>query len=287
MILKVDQYGVIGDPISHSLSPLIHQMFAEQTKQFMHYERYHVLSVNFIAALEEFRAQSFRGFNITLPHKQAAYQWVQAQKGQLTQTAQQARAVNTMQFLVNGDVIGDNTDGPGLITDLEQHLHWPIAGASILVLGAGGAAQGIIGPLLALAPQQVIIANRTLAKAKELVAQFANVGTIESIAWQSLSQLDQAFDLIINATSSSLSNETLDLPANLVASTTRGYDLVYGRKTPFMQWLEQQGVLAISDGLGMLVEQAACSFQRWRGIRPQTNEVLARLRERPNMAHAQ
>jgi shikimate dehydrogenase len=270
-----EQYGLFGHPVSHSLSPFIHGLFARDTGQSMTYRAYDVLPEDFNARVRAFFAGGGRGLNITLPHKLAAA----ALADELSERADRAAAVNTLARR-DDSVLGDNTDGEGLVRDLCSNLGLVITGSRILILGAGGATRGVLAPLLGLEPTLVEIANRTPDRASALAAAFADLGATRGIGFADIG--DQPFDLIINATSASLSGEIPPIPRGAVGESTVCYDLAYGRSpTPFVKWARECGCARSEQGLGMLVEQAAESFRLWRGIRPQTTSVLAALRTRP------
>ncbi|MGB2259422.1 MAG: shikimate dehydrogenase [Porticoccaceae bacterium] len=272
-----DKYAVFGNPIKHSKSPEIHRAFAVQTVQAMDYSRQLVELDGFNAAADSFFQAGGRGLNITLPFKQDAYSY----GSRITPRARRAGAVNTLALQDDGTVLGDTTDGVGLVTDIKDNLGWQIRTKRILILGAGGAVRGVLEPLLAEQPQHIVIANRTVEKALQLSKGFAELGYILGCG---LDMLDgQEFDLIINGTSASLQGGMPMLPDSLLAPAseqgkTACYDMMYSAKpTPFMSWARQRGALA-ADGLGMLVEQAAESFDLWRGIRPDTSHVIDALR---------
>ena len=282
----VDVYAVAGNPISHSKSPAIHKRFAEQSSQKMHYGRLQPALDQFKTAAQAFFAAGGKGMNVTVPFKLDA----QALADVLTPRAQLAGAVNTLR-MEDGKIFGDNTDGAGLVRDLlAQGIQ--IKGARILLLGAGGASRGVLGPLLEQSPKELMIANRSNAKADELVYLFASLASSLGVALQavSLSDLEDVgktaspFDLIINATAAGLSNASpiSDAAAsNIFIPKSFAYDMVYGKITAFMQQALHRGA-RVSDGLGMLVEQAADAFLIWRGapladvIDPRA--VLAELR---------
>ncbi|MDP5293562.1 shikimate dehydrogenase [Oceanimonas sp. CHS3-5] len=273
----MDRYVVIGNPIAHSQSPFIHQAFAEQTGQTMDYERLLLSLDNFEGGLGNFVQAGGRGCNITVPFKTDAL----AVADELSERATLAEAVNTLKVLKDGRLFADNTDGAGLVMDLKR-LGVPLAGQRILLLGAGGAARGVMGPLLAEQPATLVVANRTEARAAALASRFAALGPVTH---QPLDDLQGAFDLIINSTSASLQGERLTLPASLCHSGTHVYDMMYGREdTPFLCWAAEQGVSKRYDGLGMLVGQAAESFYLWRGVRPDMEPVLQALRARLEQA---
>jgi shikimate dehydrogenase len=269
-----DRYAVIGQPVSHSRSPFIHAKFAEATGQAVHYDRIDAAPSDFADIVHAFFADGGRGLNVTVPHKESAA----ALCDELSERAALAGAVNTLIPLADGRLRGDNTDGVGLVTDLERNLGVRIEGRRILILGAGGATRGVIAPLLSRAPACLLIVNRTPARAEELAMRFASRGAIEGGGLDRL-ETAAAFDLIINATSAGLSGETVNVPANCVSPDTVCYDMLYQPNgTPFTQQMRALGAQATWLGHGMLVEQAAESFFLWRGIRPPTAEVLALLR---------
>lgn len=268
-----DRYAVIGHPVTHSRSPWIHARFARATGQDLEYSRIAAPLDGFERAVDAFRAAGGRGANVTLPFKEAACRY----STELSARARAAQAVNTLQF-EGARVYGDNTDGAGLLRDLTFNLARTVASQSVLLLGAGGAARGVLAPLLEAGPARLVIANRTLPRALALVAEFSAVASgtrLEARGYEALA--GAAFDLVINATSAGLSGEALAVPASVFRRDALAYDMVYGRDTPFLALARSAGV-ASSDGLGMLVEQAAESFLLWRGIRPETAPVLAALR---------
>lgn len=264
-----DRYAVIGNPVAHSKSPWIHAQFARATGQDIAYLRIESPLDGFERTLAEFVAAGGRGANVTLPFKAQAFRCCNA----LSARAQEARAVNTL-VLKDGQVYGDNTDGAGLLRDLSVNLGRAPSGKRVLLMGAGGAAQGVLGPLLAARLGQLVIANRTPARAQALAARFPAEPVI-ACGYDRLA--GQSFDLVINATSAGLTGELPALPAGLFHSGALAYDLLYGRETAFLAFARAAGA-ATSDGSGMLVEQAAESFQLWRGVRPPTADVLAALR---------
>ena len=267
-----DRYAVIGNPIAHSKSPLIHAAFAQQTGQDMAYTAMLAALDGFAAAVGEFRDDGGKGMNVTVPFKQEA--WKLATR--LTERASMAQAVNTFKF-EDGVILGDNTDGAGLVRDITQNLDFPIAGKRVLLMGAGGAARGVLLPLLAQAPAELAIANRTASRALDLQEQFAVFGRVSARDYSDLA--GQQFDLVINATSSSLNNELPPLSTGIFAPDSLAYDMMYGKGlTAFLSFAEQQRAGRLADGLGMLVEQAAESFFLWRGVRPSTSPVISQLR---------
>jgi shikimate dehydrogenase len=262
-----DRYAVIGHPVAHSKSPWIHAQFARATGEDLEYGAIDAPPDGFRAAVARFRAQGGRGLNVTLPFKGEAF----ALCGTTSARAAAARAVNTL-VLDREPPHGDNTDGVGLVRDLTTNRGRAIAGARVLLLGAGGAAQGVAGPLAAERPARLVIANRTPARAQALAAR---TPPAEACGFEALA--GQAFDLVINATAAGLAGELPPLPAGLLAPGALAYDMVYGRETEFLA-MARAANAELADGLGMLVEQAAESFFVWRGVRPQTPAVLARLR---------
>jgi shikimate dehydrogenase len=263
-----DRYAVIGHPVSHSRSPWLHTLFAQQTGQRLRYEALDVGVERFDAAVRDFFACGGRGLNITLPHKEAAF----ALAAQASERARQAGAANTL-LMAGGLIHADNTDGAGLVRDLRHNLGIEVTDRRLLIAGAGGAARGVIGPLLSLAPAALWIANRTAARAADLAARFAAAGPVTAASLEQLPQ--KPFDLIINATAASLAGEVPALDPRLVGPRTFCYDMAYGRgDTAFMRWSRARGVYM---GIGMLVEQAAESFELWRGVRPDTAPALAAL----------
>ncbi|HET7669129.1 MAG TPA: shikimate dehydrogenase [Burkholderiales bacterium] len=260
-----ERYAVIGHPVSHSKSPSIHAEFARQTGQDIVYDRIEAPPDGFDAAVDAFRRAGGRGLNVTLPFKEAAFRY----SGDLSARARTAGAVNTLAF--REVVFGDNTDGAGLVRDIEGNVGVPLRDKTVLLVGAGGAAQGVAGALMEAGIGRLAIANRTVEKAQALAARFPGA-TATSFA-----ALGGPFDVVVNATSAGLSGAALPLPRSLWRPDTLAYDMVYGRDTAFLAAARAAGARAC-DGLGMLVEQAAESFFIWRGVRPQTRSVLARLR---------
>lgn len=267
-----DHYVVMGNPIAHSKSPLIHTEFARQTHQHLQYDRSLVAIGHLPEALTRFHEAGGKGANITVPFKVDALHYVDS----CSPRALQAGAVNTIKFDTEQGCFGDNTDGVGLLRDLRINLQWPLDGRKILLLGAGGAARGILAALLEQQPALLMIGNRTLATAQALVKEFSALGNIQASEY---AELQGTFDLIINATSASLAGVILPISPALIKPDTYCYDLAYGKGlTAFLQWAQQHGCERYADGLGMLVEQAAESFYVWRGVRPETQSVLQMLR---------
>lgn len=270
---RLARYAVMGNPIAHSKSPRIHALFAEQTGEPVEYLAIQVDVGGFKQAVGNFQATGGQGLNVTVPFKQEAWELVDER----SERAELAEAVNTIRFDA-GRSFGDNTDGVGLIRDLLDNLGLTLAGKRVLLLGAGGAARGVLGPLLEQDPDRLIIANRTPARAKELAAAFAGRVPVEGCGFEALAEREM--DVVINATAASLQGELPPLPEGLLAPGAACYDMMYGAEpTPFMRWAAAHGAEIVSDGLGMLVEQAAASFYVWRGVWPETAAVIRTLRE--------
>jgi shikimate dehydrogenase len=269
-----DRYAVIGHPVAHSRSPFIHERFAQQLGHHIHYSRLDAEPAHFVAVVRDFFAQGGKGLNVTLPHKQAAMELV----SELTPRAARAGAVNTLALRPDGSLLGDNTDGLGLARDLVYNHGVALAGRRVLLLGAGGAARGVMMPLLGLQPRELVISNRTMARAREIVSAFPEASKILRAA--EFSQLvDGPYDVVINATATSLNGGSLPLPSGVVDPHSFCYDMGYGRDdTAFIRWARERGCVRVAMGLGMLVEQAAESFHLWRGVRPDTSPVLAALK---------
>ena len=271
----MDRYAVIGNPIAHSKSPFIHRAFAQQTGEALSYEAILGPEQGFADTVRAFVASGGKGMNVTVPFKLDAFDLAE----HLTPRAPAAGAVNTLVFRLDG-IHGDNTDGVGLMRDLEVNVDCPPAGKRVLLLGAGGAARGVLQPLLAARPAQVTIANRTAPRAEELAARFAPAAPARAVRGGSFDGLaGERFDIVINATSASLAKAVPPLPAGVYADGALAYDLMYAATpTAFLQAAAAAGAARTADGLGMLVEQAAESFLIWRGVRPATAPVLAQLR---------
>lgn len=266
----MDAYVVIGNPIAHSKSPEIHAQFAAQTAQNLSYERLLAPLHGFKAAVKVFIANGGKGANVTVPFKLDAH----ALATRLTERARLAGAVNTLKF-DGGEILGDNTDGAGLVADIVHNAGVVLAGKRVLLLGAGGASRGALLPLLEQKPGALVLANRTHAKAQELVNQFTEYGNLSAAQYAELSGV---FDVVINATSASLEADVPPVPPGVFARSTLAYDMMYGKQpTVFMTFAAQHGAHT-RDGLGMLVEQAAEAFSLWRGVRPETAEVFVSLR---------
>jgi len=267
-----DRYGVMGYPVSHSRSPVIHRLFALQTNQDIQYELLQVAPDKLEAAIRQFGRTGGKGLNITVPHKGEVARLVD----ELSERASIAGAVNTVVFN-DGALFGDNTDGVGLMRDLQDNHDLRLKGANILILGAGGAARGIVSPLLEAEPGSIVIANRTFPKARGLADHFANQGPVNACRFEDVRSLP-IYDLIINATSAGLKGETPPYPEEAIHPATFCYDLSYGSTpTPFSKWAARHGAAKSVMGWGMLVEQAAESFEIWRGVRPDTSAVLKQL----------
>jgi shikimate dehydrogenase len=271
-----DRYAVIGHPVAHSRSPQIHALFARQTGQDIAYERLLAPLDGFRATVEAFRSAGGRGANVTLPFKLQAFELCTRRSGR----AEAAQACNTLCF--NAETYGDNTDGVGLLVDLEANLDFAIAGRRVLLMGAGGAAQGVLGPLVAAAPQALVVGNRTVEKAQRLVQHLSADASHADVTLTACGYADLAgrqFDLVVNATSASLEDALPQLPGGLFAAGSLAYDMMYSKGlTPFLALAQRQGAARLADGIGMLVEQAAASFQLWRGVRPDTAPVIAQLK---------
>lgn len=267
-----DFYCVFGNPVAHSKSPVIHAAFAELTGQVIRYEARLAPLEDFAGSLRAFRGEGGRGCNITVPFKEQAWALAEVRSPR----AEKAGAVNTLLWGKDDRLYGDNTDGVGLVRDLRQNAGVALAGKRVLVLGAGGAVRGVLSPLLAEQPAQVVVANRTAARAETLAALFADEGVVTACGFEALA--GRQFDVVINGTSASLQGDLPPLPDGMLAPGALAYDMMYGAEpTVFLRWAAQQGA-ATRDGLGMLVEQAAEAFFLWRQVRPSTAPVLAALR---------
>jgi len=272
--LSVSQYAVVGDPIAHSKSPRIHRLFAEQTGEELAYDAFAITSDNFAQFVQEFFENGGAGLNITLPHKEAAFKLA----AQNSPRATLAGAVNTLTVHA-GKLCGDNTDGPGLVRDLQTNNGIELNGKSILMLGAGGAARGALAELVNTEPRKITLLNRTVSKAESIKFDFRDVATIDAASYDKADP-DEQYDVIINATSLSLNKELPPLSAQWIAPECCCYDMMYSdEETVFVEWAKQHGAAKALDGLGMLVEQAAESFAIWRGIRPDTGPVITAIRE--------
>lgn len=264
-------FAVFGNPIYHSLSPLIHQNFAKQTGVKISYDKILAHNNGFKIAATNFIKNGGNGFNITIPFKMEAHNFATT----LTENAKISGAVNTIKVAKNGDLIGENTDGIGLVQDLTHNLNIDLKNKTVLILGAGGAASGIVGALLKCQPKLLLIANRTASKATILAKKFAKSGEVCGFDIKKLKP--EPVDLIINATAVALSGQGLDLPTAL-AKNTICYDLMYGKKTDFMHWAAINNAKIVTDGLGMLVEQAAVSFAFWTDLKPETTDIIKAIK---------
>lgn len=279
--MSIDKYAVFGHPISHSKSPAIHQQFASQFGLEISYEAIDIAEGEFEKSVDDFIKAGGKGLNITVPYKLEAWQLADTR----TERAELAGAVNTFKFETgkegNTKILGDNTDGIGLVTDIQNNLKFEIKNKKVLVLGAGGAVRGVLAPLLDCQPQVLVIANRTVSKALELVKIFKkkSAGKIIASGFEDLTE--QQFDLVINGTAASLKGEVPPIPGTIFSDQALAYDMMYATEpTPFMIWANEYGAAKQADGLGMLVEQATESFYIWRGVRPVTELVIMSFREK-------
>lgn len=285
-----DKYAVVGNPIAHSKSPLIHRAFADQfintdTPQDISYDpKLAPVDGGFKNFVSDLRAQGYKGVNITVPFKFEAMLFVaKTENGLVKPLAAKARAINTITFDNDGRVTGDNTDGIGLVNDITKNLKFEIADKKVLLLGSGGAAFGVLQPLADIKPRLIIISNRTFAKAEEAAKILSElIDTSQSNTVCMAKQFDELgdmeFDLVINSTSTGLTDTTLPIADTIFADGCLAYDMMYGRETPFMAQARANGA-QVADGLGMLVEQAAEAFYIWRGVRPLTAPVINMLRK--------
>ena len=275
--MSPDRYAVVGNPIGHSLSPRIHTLFAEQTGQHLVYEARLGDPGHFERQVRGWFREGLRGLNVTVPFKEQAFRMADFR----TPRAERAGAVNTVWSETGGRLTGDNTDGAGFMRDLVERLGFAPRGQRILILGAGGATRGLLAPLLEATPARLVVANRTAQRAHDLMRSFGDLAVSTRLQASGLGDLPEGpYDLLINATAAGLGADRLDLPAGLLAPGAVAYDLVYGLPAePFLVWAHAQGASRVTDGLGMLVEQAAEAFAIWRGVRPDTRPVLAALRE--------
>ena len=276
-----DKYAVIGNPVAHSKSPLIHQEFARLTGQDISYERILAPLDSFEAKIYELIKLGYKGVNVTVPFKFEALKFV-AQHGVVNPLADKARAINTISFNADGSIVGDNTDGIGLVNDIAHNLKFDIHQKKVLLLGSGGAAFGVLQPLVSANPSLLVISNRTFAKAKEaakIVSGLIDASQSKAVCMaKPFDELaDMAFDLVINSTSTGLTVTALPIPNSIFAKGCLAYEMMYGRETPFMLQARVSGA-QVTDGLGMLVEQAAEAFYLWRGVRPETQSVMQLIR---------
>ena len=271
-IIAKEQYGVLGDPISHSQSPAIHNLFASQLHQTINYKAFHVIQDELKKFIAEYKKRGGKGLNVTLPHKTAVMEYID----EISPRAAKAGAVNTLIFDEN-KIIGDNTDGIGLINDLENNFHHNIKNKNILIIGAGGASRGIISPLMEKEPSSLTITNRTASKANRLVSRFQQYLNIDACGIDALKP-NQPYDIIINATSAAITSTSIDFPCFIIAKNTICYDLSYeSSPTQFMLWAMKNGAECAIQGWGMLIEQAAESYLIWKKIRPDTSAILKQL----------
>lgn len=270
---SIDRYAVFGNPIKHSKSPLIHTLFAEQTRQHLVYTAELVEIGQFDSAVKQFIENNSKGLNITVPFKEDAWQLADRHSTR----ARRAGAVNTLKLEDDGSLYGDTTDGVGLVNDLIQNHHIQVEDKSILIIGAGGAVRGVLQAILEQRPASLFIANRTAEKAVQLSKDFSDLGNITGCGLDEIK--DQRFDVVINGTSASLQGDLPAIPTTVFDERTCSYDMMYADEaTVFMQWSKQNGAVQVYDGLGMLVEQAAEAFYIWRNIRPETNTVIKQIR---------
>lgn len=269
----IDRYALLGHPVEHSWSPFIHGVFARQTGRPLQYRLIDVEPADFVRVARHFFADGGNGLNITVPHKEAAAALIE----QLTPRAVRAGAVNTIARVGTTDLLGDNTDGAGLLADLRHNVRLELGGKTILLLGAGGAARGVLGPLFDAGPAAICIVNRNVARAQELASRFAADGRLSACGYEQIAP--GPYDLVINSTSAGLSGTRPPLPDHCLGPSTIAYDMSYGKTdTPFIRHALARGVQQTWLGWGMLVEQAAEAYLLWRGIRPQTRPVLELLR---------
>ena len=273
-MMEKDKFAVFGNPIKQSKSPIIHTLFAQQYAQHIEYRAVRVELDDFVQATNRFFEGGGAGLNITVPFKHEAF----AMAHRNSERSLRAGAANVLTLADDGLIDGDNTDGIGLIRDLIANLGWTVQGLRVLLVGAGGAARGVLEPLLRERPRELLVVNRTAARAAELAVEFAGVGPLEGGAFDLIGT--RQFDLIINATSAGLSGAVPELPSSMLTERSCCYDMVYGAEpTPFLRWSADHAAGAVSDGLGMLVEQAAEAFYIWRQLRPETRSVIDQLRE--------
>ncbi len=269
-----DKYAVVGNPIEHSLSPQIHHLFAKATHQDIVYEKQLIAPGNFKAAIHALIKTGVKGVNVTVPFKQDAF----TVATDLSEAAKAAGAVNTLSFIDNNQIVGDNTDGAGLVKDIKTNLGFSLQHKNILLVGAGGAARGVILPLLHAHPKSLTLTNRTIEKAYELQQNFKN--KFQVIA---STKLNEPYDIIINATSMGLqARQAFFLNPAILTGNTLCYDMMYGKPSAFLEWAYEHKAGLSADGLGMLVEQAALAFEVWRKVLPKTKEVLAQMRKDRN-----
>jgi shikimate dehydrogenase len=280
-ISRVDRYAVVGNPIAHSKSPMIHEAFAQQTGQVMTYERILAPLDGFTEAISELIAKGYKGVNVTVPFKFEALEFALI-NGTVNPFADRARAANTLVFKEGGAVVADNTDGLGLVNDITKNLKFDIRHKRVLLLGGGGAAFGVLQPLVEANPSLIVISNRTYAKAEDAARILSEIinSSKRGVVCRPMrfDQLDElTFDLVINSTSTGLTDAVLPIPDTIFAENCLAYEMMYGRETPFMAQARRNGA-QVADGLGMLVEQAAEAFYLWRGVHPDTKPVISQIR---------
>ncbi len=275
----MSNYAVVGNPVSHSKSPLIHTLFAKQLDQTMSYSAIPLEESEFDAFVIEFFAKGGGGLNVTVPFKEKAFKLAAS----CSPRAELAKAVNTLFLDAEGQICGENTDGIGLVTDIKLNHQFKIQGRDILVLGAGGAVRGVLAALIDEQAASITVVNRTVSKAAQLLDAFAGMANLQAMSYQELDEVansGRSYDLVINGTSSSLQGEMLDIDARLLAKDCCCYDMMYAdTDTVFVQWAKKHGAGLSIDGLGMLVEQAAEAFALWRGVRPSTVNIISQLRD--------
>lgn len=265
----INRYTLIGQPVAHSLSPAIHHLFGELTQRRLHYTCTEATESTFKPIVKDWFESGGKGCNITAPFKELAV----GVCDRLKDSANLANAVNTIELHRDGSLVGHNTDGNGLLTDIEQNKRIGITGKRVLILGAGGAARGAIAPILSAQPECLHIANRTVERAKLIADTFSTAGNTSSSSYDDLTQASR-FDVVINATSMGFDSGMPPIPDNVIDTETFAYDMTYSKQqTPFLNWCEQAGVSRFSDGFGMLVEQAADAYLIWEGVRPKTRKV--------------
>jgi shikimate dehydrogenase len=270
----IDRYAVFGNPIAHSKSPILHKAFAAETQQQLIYDSQCVGVDQFTDVANAFFANGGLGLNITVPFKMDAFNYAKT----LTPRAKRAGAVNTLFLDHNKNIIGDNTDGVGLVNDMTHNLMWSLKDKTILIVGAGGAVRGVLEPFIEQEPKSITIVNRTLEKAVSLSQEFNDVFPIDTCSFSDLE--NKSFDIIINGTSASLTGDLPPLPNNIILSDAYCYDMMYSKElTPFLKWAKQHGCKKLSDGLGMLVCQGAESFFIWRKVKPYTVDVIKHVRK--------
>jgi shikimate dehydrogenase len=272
-----DRYCVFGNPIMHSKSPILHTEFAKQQSQDLTYTAKCIEVNNFAVSAKQFFDEGGKGLNITVPFKHDAHMFAT----DLTRRAVRAGAVNTLYLNENHLIVGDNTDGIGLVSDITEHLNWDLKNKDILIMGAGGAVRGILEPFINELPKSITIVNRTKEKAQKLANDFSDIFSIRVCSYSELFTINEPykFDIIINGSSSSLAGELPSLPISIISNSTCCYDMMYAKdSTPFLLWSKENGAHSVSDGLGMLVCQGAESFFIWRGVKPQTQPVIKLIR---------